>query len=1010
MNLPALSIRRPVMAVMLSLLLVIFGVISYFNIGIQETPNITFPVISISTALPGGSPRLVNETVTKPIEQVVNTIAGVQTLTSSSTQGQSSVQMQFKLGTDMNATFNEVQSKMNQVRGELPSSAQAPVISKASEGATPVLLVALYGDRTLAQLDDIARNILLPKFQNLQGVGQVNILGAGAQAVNVHLNLAKMAAMKITPSEVQSAFGSQHINEPGGYIISGKRQYVLNLNLEFHDLDQLKNLIVVYRGKAPIYLKDIATVSLGIENQQQVALYQGKATIGLSVIKKSSANTVALASAAKQRLNDEVKPMLPGGVHAKIIFNESTYIKDIVRSLEADAWLSILAAGLVIFLFLRSFRSTFIVVSAIPVSLLGVVATIYFFGYTFNIVTLLGIILLVGVVVDDSIVMLENIFRHGQLEHRSRMDAAMIGSKQVVFAVIASSLTLISIFIPVIFMGGIVGLFFRSFAVVVTVGVLISLFVSLTLTPMLCSQFLNFEKPSSGLYRVLERGFVWIDTIYKAVLHFALRFRWVIVLCALLAVLASVPVFMVIHKAFMPQQRDNRQLSITLQTPQGSSVQYTKNRATQVETMLQKYPEVESYFTSIGPANSANITVRLVPQKQQVIKQAKLMSLLTTQLRSVSGARIFVSGEGGGAAGATSVNFSLLGHNDADTAKAAKRLLKALLRHKELGSVYLHLAMHQPTYQTMIDRNLASSMGISPRDVANALSILGGGVSVAKFNKKDGNQRYEVVLQAKKGDFTQPQQISNIYLRNEKNALIRLDTIASLQATASPVNINRRNLLYSVSFSTSPTVSLSQSIPLIKRIAANTLPKGYRVEITGNASSFQNTVRDLGFAFLLIIVLMYMVLASQFNSFIQPLIVLVAQPLAMIGGLLTLWVTGQTLNIYSMIGVLLLMGLVAKNSILLVDLTNQHRAQGESIKEALLKACPTRMRPVIMTSLAIIFAMLPSALAIGAGSASHQALALVIIGGMVSSTLLTLVVVPSLYSLVEGGLLRLRRR
>ena len=389
MNLPAISIRRPVFAFMLSLVLVLFGVISYFRIGIQETPNINFPVITISTSLPGGSVKLITDTVTKPIEKDFNTINGIKNITSTTTQGNSSVQLTFFLGTNMSKAFNQVQSKVNQIRGVLPPGAKPPSITRVAEGASPIMLIAVYGDRTVSQLDNIARNIIEPRLQSVPGVGQVSIQGVGKQIVKVTLSLGKMAAMKITPGDIQSAFSAQHVNEPGGMIISERKQYALDLNLELHTLDELRNLIIAYRDGAPIHLKDVATVTLGVKKGQQLALFKGKETVGISVVKKSSGNTVAIAKAADKKIKEDIKPRLPDGVHIATIFNESTYIKSIIQSLEMDAWLSILAAALVIFLFLKSLRSTLIIVTAIPVSLLGVVMVIYFFGYTFNIITLL---------------------------------------------------------------------------------------------------------------------------------------------------------------------------------------------------------------------------------------------------------------------------------------------------------------------------------------------------------------------------------------------------------------------------------------------------------------------------------------------------------------------------------------------------------------------------------------------------------------------------------------------
>jgi len=1005
MSLPSLSIRRPVLAFMLSAVLVIFGVISYFRIGVQANPNITFPVITVTTLLPGGNPSVVNEMISKPIEKAVNSIAGIESINSDSSAGKSSVQIKFKLGEDINAAFNEVSSRLNQARADMPSGTKPSTISKASISAQPIMLLTLYGNRPLMDLSDIARNTIKINLENISGVAQVNIEGVSKKVVRINLDLAKMAAMGVTLDEVQRAFSSQHVQIPGGYLVSGNKQYAMNIDMEFHSIKNLEDMIIAYRHEAPIFLKSIATINMGLANKRQLAIYNGKSSVGISIVKKSGANTVAIVNDVKSHLK-QIQQLLPSGVKIAVVYEQAHYILDVVHELEQDAWLSILAAGLVIFLFLKSFRSTLIIVTAIPVSLLGVVMAIYFFGYTFNVVTLLGIILLVGVVVDDAIVVLENSFRCLTTKAMDRMTAATEGAQQVVFAVLASSLTLVSIFLPVIFIGGVIGLFFRSFAIVVSTGVIISLFVSLTLTPMLCSRYLKAHESQGWLYNFLERGFVCIDNIYKAILYFALRFRWTILLMAILIVLAAIPVFHSIGKAFMPTDRNSGHFTIIVQAPQGSSTAYTKSRINEVESVLAKYPQIKSYYTNIEPANIGTVTVRLIPRDQWKQSQMALVQKVKKQLEDIAGVICFVNNSVGG----SSLSFEVRGEDYNRTAQVAFQFQSELNKHPELGTVYIHMSPSAPSFQVTVDRILANSVGLSPQTIGNALMVLGGGVKVAKFNSFGQSQRHEVMLRTDSDEFVNPKNISHIYLRGKKDQLVRLDTIAGLEASVMPVKITRTDLNYSVGLSANPTIPLNKSIQLVQQIATKTLPKGYQLKMTGSAASLSETVDHVIFAVALILLLMYMILASQFNSFIQPIIIMLALPLAIIGGVLMLWITGQTLNIYSMIGLLLLMGLVAKNSILLIDLTNELRKQGKTIKDALTQSCPQRMRPVVMTSLAIILAMVPAAIMGGADASTHRPLALVIIGGMISSTLLTLIVVPAVYSLVENGLERLKKK
>lgn len=1000
MSLPRLSVKRPVMAVMISLFFVVFGIVSYLQVGVQANPNITFPVLTISTNLPGGNAQIINETVTKPIEAALNSIEGIKSIDSTSSPGQSQIIMQFKLGTDIDAVFNEVQSKLNQVTADFPAGTKAPEIQKENVDASPIMLIGLYGNQGIEALDDLAKTMIQKKLQSVPGVASANIEGAAGTVLLVELNLEKMAALGISPGTVQTAFSAQHVQLPGGFVQAGNKQYLLNLDLEFHNVDSLRNMVISYRQDAPIYLSDIASVKFSILDKNQVASLNGKPALGIDIIKRPNADTIQVVQDVQARLN-KISKELPPNVHLQVVYQQAGYITAVVNELKQDIILSVLTAGFIIWLFLRNMRSTLIIVTAIPVSLLGAVVAIYFGGYTLNVITLLGIILLVGVVVDDAIVVLENIYRQMEHHHEDAMHAAIKGSDQVVFAVLAASLSLISIFLPVVFMGGILGLFFKSFAVVITAGVLISLLTSLTLTPVLCSRFMRVVVEHGSVYNALERGFMRIEEVYRQLLHLSLRRPWFMVAVIVVSMLLSIPVFMTIGKGLMPENKDTGRFQILIQTAQGSSAAYTKTRIADAEQLIAKIDGVESYFSSLSKANSGTISVTLKKAVDRSMSQSTIMSMVQTQLKSIPGALFLVSSPQEG----STMSFDVHGESYSGTVNAAFKLYSALNNEPSISPVYIHISLDQPQYQMSINRLLASSLGLSAQEVGAATMVLGTqGIKVAKFNKASGSQRYDVVLKANEGQYVTPKDLSQIYLLNNKGKLVSLDTIGSFTSSLAPLEITRRNLEYSVSFTASPTISLNKAIALVERVAAEKIPEGYKVAMTGNTEALGKTESSTLFTLTLILILMYMVLASQFNSFVQPFIIMIAQPLALIGGIFTLWLTAQTLNIYSMIGALLLMGLVAKNSILLIDLTNQYRQSGRSIKDALLEACPLRMRPVLMTSCAIILAMLPAAILPGASASTHQPLALVIIGGMISSTLLTLVIVPAIYSLIETAL------
>jgi HAE1 family hydrophobic/amphiphilic exporter-1 len=997
MSLAKLAVKNPVFAVMINLFFIVFGVISYFMVGLQANPNITFPVITVTTMLPGGNSQIINQAITKPMESVLNTIQGVQTINSTSSPNQSEVTLQFRLDTDINAAFGEVQSKLNQVIGEFPKGTKPPLIQKQSTTESPVMMIAVQGQRSLQELTEITQNVIQKRLQNVSGVADARIESSSPVVLMITLDLPKMAALGISPANIESAFARRHVDLPGGFIRSGSKAYVLDLDMEFHTIPEILHVIIDYRKEAPIRLKDVASVKMDVLDADRVSTLNGHDALGISILKRQGANTVTTVQSLKKVI-EELNVGLPSDVHISVIYEEASYILSVVDELKTDIILSVLAAGLVIWLFLRSVRLTLIISTAIPVSLLGAVLAIYFFDYTLNIITLLGLILLVGVVVDDAIVVLENIYRH--MEHH-RLDperSAIKGTNQVVFAVLAATLSLVTIFLPVVFMGGILGMFFKSFAVVITAGVLISYLVALTLIPVLSAKFIKIVDQHSTVYRYLEHLFASLELFYKKVLAYSLRHRWLMVALALATILLSVPILMVIGKGFLPEDRDTGHFQIMVETPQGYSAQFTKSRMVLAGDILAKQGDIETYFSSISKENSGSISVNLHKEKERKQSQQETMDTLQAQLKTIPGALFIVSNTQAGG----SMNFEVHGQDYVGTVNTAFKFYSALSKEPDLGELYLHISLDQPQYSLVIDRAMSSSLGLSADEVGSATMVLSEqGVEVAKYNKKNGAERYDIVLKADDNSHTNANDLSQIYLMNQKGKQISLDTVSSFVSSSAPLDITRRNQQYSVAFTASPKVSLNKAINLVENTAKDNLPPGYGFSLTGDTESLGSTQTSMIYTLALILVLMYMVLASQFNSYIQPFIIMIAQPMAFIGGILVLWLCQQTLNMYSMIGGLLLMGLVAKNSILLIDLTNQLRQAGQTVNEALLSACPQRMRPVLMTSCAIILAMAPAALMPGTASSSHRPLALVIIGGMISSTLLTLVIVPAIYSLLQ---------
>ena len=1033
MTLPELSIKRHVLAWMISGLLVLFGLIAYGRIGIDRMPNVELPVISVSTTLRGANPEIMDTSVTNLIESAVNTTPGIEHIQSTSSPGFSNVTITFALEKNIDVAFNEVQSKVNQTLRRLPGDADPPVVQKLETNAQPIMWLALHGDRTVQQLNLYAQNVIKKKLENINGVGEVRLGGRRDRTIRVNLSPERMAAYKITAGDLTTVFQKEHIQLPGGFLVGSHAEQLLKLDLEFHDLKSLAELVISYKSGAPIRLKDVAEIEDGLTDNRQVARFNGKPTIGLGIVKISNANTVAIIDAVNQKLNEDIRPNLPPGLTLDISTNDADFIHEMVQTLQDHLVEGTLFAALIVLIFMRSFSSTLMICLEIPVSLFGAIAVMYFAGYTFNSMTLLALLLLIGIVVDDAIVVRESILRHmsgeigtalpladqnnPQAIRRFRTQATINGSQEVVFAVLASTAALVCIFAPVIFMEGMMGKFFKSFAVVVTFGVLVSLLVSLTLTPMLCAHYLKVQPKQNKIYLSLGHFFNRMDLAYHNLLTVVLNHRWLVLVVTLLVVLSSAYFLKNLDKDFVPEMDEGR-FMVNIKTPLGSNLNYTESRLKLIEDALAPHrDQIASYFAAIGMGSQGQVNqgmmfVTLKPKEMRSMKQQDIIKSLRKKFDEIPGVRAapsaisIVRGQR-----SEKLQFNLTGPNLQQVGALSLALQQKLNETPGMGKVDLDMQLDLPQYVMHVDRVRAASLGITSSDIANAITVFTGGLDIAEYNDaiSDG-QRYKIRLKAKDSDFSQIADVNKIYLRTKSGELTRLDSVVSFKQELGAAVIGRYDLQYAANLYSNPSMPLGEASQKVDEAAKNLLPAGYSIGLTGQALEMQKTVKNTAFIFILAFVLLYMVLASQFNSFIQPMIVMLAQPLAIIGGLFALWLTNHSLNIYSMIGLVLLIGLVAKNSILLVDLTNQLREKGTGINEALLEACPVRLRPVIMTSLTLILALFPAALGLGAGAETNGPLAVAVIGGMISSTLLTLVVVPAAYSLVMHGVARFEAR
>ncbi|OGI45326.1 MAG: acriflavin resistance protein [Candidatus Muproteobacteria bacterium RBG_16_65_31] len=1008
MSLPEFSIKRNVLTLMVSLVLVLFGVIGFLRLGLDKFPKIDFPGVTVVTTMKGSDPAIVDKNITDVIEEVVNQVPGVKSITSSSSLGASVVGVEFELEKNVDVAYQEVKAKVDSIVKRLPKEADPPVVRKIEIGASAVVWVALTGNRTLQELNTYAAEVLKPRLETISGVGDVQIGGQIKRTIRVWLDADRLLAYGLSPVDVSNAFGREHLVLPAGFLGSRSREWLIKFDAEYDRIESMSRMVVAYRQGAPVYLKDVARVEDGLEDARKLARYRGEAAVGLGIVKTSGANTVEVVDKVKERVEKELRPNLPPGLELRYSSDDSISIRQSIEALNEHLIIGTLFAALMVFLFLKSGRSTLIIATAIPVSLTATFAVMYFAGYTLNKITLLGLLLLIGVVVDDAIVVLENIFRHREEEREAPEQAAINGSGQVIFAVFASTLTLVSIFLPVAFISGILGRFLGSFALVVVIGVLASLWVSLTLTPMLCARYLTLPDRRGRVYQTLERQFNRIEGRYRELLRLSLEHRWRVVAIAVAVVVLSGFIFSFVGKTFVPEEDESR-FMVIIQTPLGSNLDYTSGKLGEIETVLLKRPEVFSIFAAVGlgevgQVNAGRVFVRLVERNKRKLSQAEVMRALRREFAAIPGVLAFPSiiSAIGGQRG-EQLQFAILGNDLLKIDELSNQMVARLGKIEGIAKLDKDLKLDLPEVRVTLDRERAAQLGISALDVAQTLSLMTGGVDVAQF--KEHNERYDIRLQTDPSRRTSTDNLRRFYVKNKFGDLVRLDTLAKFEEGLGPAVITRRNRQYAgFIYGSLETLPLGAAAEAVKRIASEIMPAGYSIAFTGQAEEFARTGGYVVFAFSMALIMIYMVLASQFNSLIQPLVVMVAQPLAIIGGVTALWMFGETLNLFSMIGMILLMGLVAKNSILLIDLTNQYRAQGKSIADALSAACPNRMRPVLITSLTVIAAMLPAAIGLGPGVESNRPLALVVMGGMISSTLLTLVVVPAVYSLVENRL------
>jgi hydrophobe/amphiphile efflux-1 (HAE1) family protein len=1021
MSLPEIAIRRPVFAWMLMAALVIFGLISASRMGVSQLPDVDFPVVTIKVNYTGAAPEIVETNVVDLIEDSVMTVEGVRSVSSTSQYGAATITVEFELGRNIADALREVQTKVAAAQRYLPTDIEPPVISKTNPEDQPILWMSLTSDRhSPRELMRYIKDVLKDRFSSVSGVGEIAFGGYVEPNLRVWVSATALNRYELAVTDVLNAIRAEHSELPAGQIATGPTEFDVRTLGEAKTTEEFERIVVNQRGNQPVYsrimLKEVAKIEDGLDDIRRISRANGVRAVGLGIRKQRGSNTVAVAHAVKERMA-EVATRLPEGMNIDVNFDTTQFIEDSVNEFEFALVMSAMVTALVCWLFLGSWTATLNVILAIPTSIIGTFMVLYFFGFTLNTFTLLGLSLAIGIVVDDAIMVLENIVRHREMG-QGRVEAALNGTRQITFAALAATLAVVAIFLPVAFMSGVIGYFFFQFGITMTAAVMLSLLEALTLTSMRSAQFVEAGNRTTRVGRVADATFQFLARTYSKGLNLSLRHPWLTIGGSMMFFAASFAAFHFVNKEFMPVQ-DQSMFIVRAQTPIESSMEYTDSVARKAENFLIARPEVRRTYSAVGgfgtggQANLFNLFVSMKPkgsrgvdpERGHELSQQELMDVTRKALRKL-GLRVSVqdlSQRGFTASRGFPIEFAIQGRDWDKLSEYSDKIIEKLDATGLVTDTDSDYLLGKPELQVIPDRVRAAERGVSIQAISQTISAMVGGVVAAQYSS--GGHRYDVRVRLRDEDLTRKDQFNQLYVRNNRGELIKLTELVQIREARSLAQINRNDRERAIKIFANVKAGKSQQEALerARAIAREVMPPENRVRFVGGSQAFQESFASLWFVLFLGVVVAYMVLASQFNSFVHPFTVLMALPFSASGAFLTLLAFGHSINIFSFIGLILLMGIVKKNSILLVDFTNQVRTRGEtSVRAALLEACPIRLRPILMTSLATIAAALPLALAIGPGAELRSPMAMAVIGGVLVSTLLTLFVVPCVYELLTG--------
>ncbi len=1006
------------MAIVLSIVIVLFGIIGFNFVGVREYPSVDPPIITVATTYTGANADVIESQITEPLEESINGIAGIKTLNSVSREGQSTITVEFELGEDLEAAANDVRDRVSRALRNLPEDTDPPVVTKADADSNPIVFLNIKSEtRSLLELSDIADATFKERFQTIPGVSEVRIWGERKYSMRLWMDPDRLAAYSLTPLDVLTAVENENVELPTGRVEGLYTELTVRTMGRLKNPEEFNNLIVKEAGNDLVRFKDIGYAELGPENDRTILKRDGVPMVGVVLVPQPGSNSIDIADEFYKRLAVLEKD-IPEDIELGIGFDNTDYIRDSITEVQQTIIVAFILVFSVIFLFLRDWRTTIIPVATIPIALIGTFFIMYLAGFSINVLTLLGIVLAIGLVVDDTIVVLENIYAkiEGGMEPHK---AAHKGSEEIFFAVVSTTISLVAVFLPVIFLEGITGRLFREFGIVVAGAVVISSFVALSLTPMMCASILKRREKQSTFYNKTEKIFTWLNERYNSSLHSFMEHRWVAFVIIAFSMGAVYLLITNLQSELAPLE-DRNGFRIQAAGPEGTTFDFMDRYVDEVISLLmEEVPETNSIISVTSPGfgasssvNSAFLRVRLEHPDDREKTQQQIVDDITPKISDASAARSFVVQEqtiGVGRGSGQPVQYVIQTNNLDKLEDVLDDFVDRANQEAAFSFVDVDLKFNKPEINIEIDRNKARSMGVSVRDIIQTMQL---GFSGQRFGYFIMNgKQYQIIGQVSDQNRNEPMDLRSLYVRNNNDDLIQIDNLVQLNEQSTPPQLYRfdRYVSATVSASLSPGYTIGDGIAVMDNIASDVLNDSYTTSLAGTSREYEESSSSLLFAFLFALILIYLVLSAQFESFRDPFTIMLTVPLALAGALFALWYYNETLNIFSQIGIIMLIGLVTKNGILIVEFANQRKAQGMTIQEAIVGAAESRFRPILMTSLSTILGIMPIALALGAGSESRVSMGVAVIGGLIFATILTLYVIPAIYTYLTSSSKRMAR-